>query len=390
MRTPGRSRTLIAIADTAVGRRQALSQVASVSMGDALRTCRDEWNVLGTRPGQESPFTSWAWYNAWWETCSQAERDRSVAVVSRSADGRLSAVLPVSQRSIRFRRRCVRALTWATGDDGCPDHLDVLASSEADARGLAPAIVDIDWDILRFDNVSEQAPMADALMHELRDRGFVVVKRPLWRCPYIDLPTSWDEYLGSLSRSRREAIRRKERALHKRGHVALTSYSGAQVGAGMQLLIDLHDARWHGTGAFNARAAELHRHLSRELSRSGELWLFTLDVDDRPVAAWYGFVRGGTLAFYQSGRDPAWASLGVGAVLMGIMIRRAIEGGIRRFDFLRGEESYKAAWASKVAMTYELLAFRSSWRARIVRGLDLIAGIRDRMVRSNKPARVDS
>src|SRR5260370_7307932 len=77
------------------------------------------------------------------------------------------------------------------------------------------------------------------------------------------------------------------------------------------------------------------------MARRGRLWLTTLDLDGQPAAAWYGFSSPDTVYFYQSGRAPQWEDASVGLVLMGMMIRRAIERGYRRFDFLRGAAAYK-------------------------------------------------
>jgi len=61
------------------------------------------------------------------------------------------------------------------------------------------------------------------------------------------------------------------------------------------------------------------------------------------------------------------------------MIRRAIEGGYRRFDFLRGDEAYKREWTASEAVTQELVAFRPGWRGRWLRGLDWAGRVRARL-----------
>jgi CelD/BcsL family acetyltransferase involved in cellulose biosynthesis len=42
---------------------------------------------------------------------------------------------------------------------------------------------------------------------------------------------------------------------------------------------------------------------------------------------------------------PGWLRQGVGQVLIGNAIEHSIAGGQGTFDFLRGDESYKAQWA---------------------------------------------
>jgi CelD/BcsL family acetyltransferase involved in cellulose biosynthesis len=48
----------------------------------------------------------------------------------------------------------------------------------------------------------------------------------------------------------------------------------------------------------------------------------------------------------------------VGTVLVGLMIRRAIERGYRRFDFLRGEEPHKWHWTRTARPCSEVVVFR--------------------------------
>src|SRR5258708_33161348 len=83
------------------------------------------------------------------------------------------------------------------------------------------------------------------------------------------------------------------------------------------------------------------------MARRGRLWLTTLDLDGQPAAAWYGFSSPDTVYFYQSGRAPQWEDASVGLVLMGMMIRRAIERGYRRLDFPRGPGADQPAWAGR-------------------------------------------
>jgi CelD/BcsL family acetyltransferase involved in cellulose biosynthesis len=97
-----------------------------------------------------------------------------------------------------------------------------------------------------------------------------------------------------------------------------------------------------------------------------------LDLDGVPAASWYGFSLGDTVYHYQCGRDPRWEQARVGSVLMGFIIRRVIERGYRRLDFLRGEEPYKTEWTQTARRCSEVVVFRTGWRGAAFRGLDRI------------------
>jgi CelD/BcsL family acetyltransferase involved in cellulose biosynthesis len=326
---------------------------------------------------------TWAWHRAWAD--ADADAVRSEALVLRDGAA-VQAILPVLSRSIRFHRVPARALTWAIGDLGCPDHLDVLATPSADVGELVPALEALDWDVIVLSNLKPDAPVALRLAHAMAARGHVTQRQALWMCPYLDLTGDWESYLQSVSRSRRHALRYLDRSLRRDHAVTITDYAGDRVEEGWRHLVVLHARRWAEGGREGAfrepRVERLHRRFTAELARRGELWLTTLDVDGEPAAAWYGFACGDTVYYYQSGRDPRWERESVGQVLLAAMVRRAMERGFKRFDFLRGEEPYKRQWTTTGQTAEEITIFRRGLRGRWLRGADKLAGLRAR-VRKN-------
>src|SRR5690242_9617019 len=191
---------------------------------------------------------SWEWHRAWADTAPAADVAACDVLLLRDADGSLQALLPVRRERARFRRVPVRALTWAIGDVGCPDELDVAALPEADLSGLAAALDVLPWRVLILGNLAEGTPNAERLAAALADRGHAVRRRPLWACPQLDLPGSWDAYLATLSPNRRQIVRRKERALSRDHAVALTDYGTDRLDEGWDHLMRLHEQRWDGAG----------------------------------------------------------------------------------------------------------------------------------------------
>jgi len=359
--------------------------VTRMSLSEALALGPAAWDALMARASVPSPFMSWAWHRAWTESAPAAEVAASDALVLRGERGAVEAVVPLSARRASFHRVPTTVLTWATGDVGCPDHLDVLATPEADVEALAHVLEDLPWQVLILSNLAPDAAAARRLCEAIAGHGYAVRRRTLWRCPYLDLCGDWDRYLASLTPTRRQTLRRKERNLHRDHAVTITDYDGDRVDEGLGRLVALHEQRWNGRaggGAFrDPGVRRLHRRFAAELAERGHLWLTTLDLDGEPAAAWYGFTCGDTVYFYQSGRDPTWERESVGTILMGAMIRRAMERGYRRFDFLRGEDAYKGQWTEGRRMTEEITVFRPGWRGRWLRALDTVADLRARLRR---------
>ena len=354
--------------------------VTRVTLTDALALGAGSWDDIQAQAESRSPFMSWEWHRAWADADPAATA--AEALVLRSGES-VRAILPLLSRHLRFHRVRVRALTWAIGDLGCPDHLDVLATPAADVAALVPVLEELEWDVIVLSNLAPNAPGARRLAQALSARGHVTLRQPLWVCPYLDLPGDWESYLKRVSRNRRQALRYMEKSLRRHHTVTITDYDGARVAEGWQRLVTLHEQRWAeggGLGAFrDPHVDRLHRRFTAELARRGQLWLTTLDLDGEPAAAWYGFTWGDTAYFYQSGRDPRWERESVGQVLLAMMIRRAMERGLKRFDFLRGEDPYKRLWTTLGQTTEEITIFRRGLRGRWLRGVEALAGVRARL-----------
>lgn len=362
--------------------------VTRLPLSEALALGADAWEPLEASAAAPSPFMSWAWYRAWADAAPAADVATSEAVVLRRADGTLDAVLPVQRRRLPLHRIPVSAMTWAAGDMGCPDHLDVLAQRGAPVAALADSLEVLPWDVIVLPNLAPapHAAAADSLAGAFSARGYAVRRTPLWVCPHLDLPGDWERYLSALTPTRRQTLRRKERQLQRRHAMTITDYRGPRVGEGLDHLLSLHARRWESSGESGAfqdpTVRTLHRRFAAELAARDRLWLSTLDVAGVPVAAWYGFSWGDTVYFYQSGRDPQWERDSVGLVLMGTMIRRAIERGFRRFDFLRGADPYKRHWTTASRITEQLTIFRPGLGGRALRVLGTLGALRARL-RSN-------
>jgi len=356
--------------------------VTRLPLRDALALGPAAWDALMAGAVSPSPFMSWAWHRAWADSAPREEVDASETLLLHGVDGSLHALLPIRLGRVLFRRIWVRALTWAIGDVGCPDELDVLARPEADLAILAEALEALPWQLVLLSNLADGAPHAGRLCAALAGRGHAGRRRPLWSCPRLELPTTWEAYLSTLSANRRQVLRRKERSLRRDHAVAVTDYGEERLDEGWARLMALHEQRWDGAGggAFrDPRTERLQRQFAGELAKGRRLWLTTLDLDGQPVAAWYGFASADTVYFYQGGRDPRLERESVGLVLMGMMIQRAIQRGYRAFSFLRGDDPYKRQWTSSDRETREAVVFRAGWGNLWLRALDTAGELRARL-----------
>jgi CelD/BcsL family acetyltransferase involved in cellulose biosynthesis len=349
---------------------KALPLLTALEMGAAT------WDALAAALHFPSVFMSWAWHKAWSETASSEDLAGAHVLTdyTPTSPARPRLLVPLGFRRVRYHRLPVSGLTWCAADLGTPDHLDLIASESCDIAELAEHILAERWHLLTLTNLVAGSTQLPLLFDAMRTRGCHVAIAPLWPCAQIHLPPTWDEYLALLGKKHRYRIRRDERDLRARHSVKLVTYGRGGLEEGLSHLTRLYAARWGSTGAVGAtRLTSAYRSFAGALAESGRLWLLGLAVDDQVVAIEMAGEFGGNLFGIQSGWDPVWSKRSVGRVLRGMSVRRAIEHGIRCFDFSRDVDPYKREWCLHERWCYEATIVRNTPTGRLLRGWGEIA-----------------
>lgn len=217
-----------------------------------------------------------------------------------------------------------------------------------------------------FDSVAEDAENIDALSRFMAKSGYRVIKQAQDRCPYLDLPESFERLLRRYSSKKRKAIRRDLRN-HGKSFELVDYTSIGSIDEGLEAARRLHNLsrRIKGeTGSFERKGyLEFHRSLARSLAGDDRLYFKFLIGKDRPVAFLYGFLSGDRFYDYQTGYDPAYSAQRPGFLILAKAIQDLIGRGVRRFDFLRGYEHYKLYWTDKVRNTYRYYIIPPGWKS---------------------------
>ncbi len=316
----------------------------------------DDWNRLAAGV----PFRRFEWFEAWWRHYGRPGWELLLLVVEDEF-GRLVGVAPFYRAGGVVRGRMVRMLG---SGEVCSEYQTILAVKGRELE-VAAAIADWfdapsagEWDQLLLSAVTEFDPAVSALAAEFSRREYVVHQRRGMCCWRTALAADWDQFLRGLSSSRRARVRQLTRKYFDTGRVAVRSASEKQsLADGFQILVDLHQRRRRSlqqAGCFaSPQFAGFHAEICGKFYAAGVLRLLWTELDGRPVAAEYAFTGEKTVYYYQTGLDPAACGADPGWLGMIGSLSRAIDENHRWFDFLRGEEPYKASWGAAPQMTME-------------------------------------
>jgi CelD/BcsL family acetyltransferase involved in cellulose biosynthesis len=329
-----------------------------------LAALEDAWERLQADAQATSVFVSFSWQAMWWRVYGPG---RALKLLVAVADGGVVGILPLYIETVAVMHFPVRELRLVgSGGDTYPDDLGpVLARGrEVDvARVLADAVLGLrGWDVLRFTDLQSDGPFPTAMEAALSARRIEHQTGRSQRIVYLDLPETWEAYLGSLSRDRRYRVRKLRKDLNAAAPARFYRWDDpATLDEGVDRLVALHRRRWEQAGETHSFASAayvgFHRAVMHACLRRDQLRLYALDLDGTTVAMSYFYRFRDRVYLMQGGFDPDRAALKPGQVLLGYIIEQAIGEGFKVLDFLQGEHRYKDELASGERQTVFVTAF---------------------------------
>lgn len=170
----------------------------------------------------------------------------------------------------------------------------------------------------------------------------------------MDLPSSFDKYLETLSAKQRHEVRRKLRRLTEEGRIEYRFIEkGNELPAAMDVFFRMFTQSRQDKAVFMTEQMKSYfRLLVDAMKEIGLFKLGVLELDNKPVAEISCFDYDDCMYLYNSGYDPQYVSLSVGLLSKVLAIKDSIEKGKKRFDFLKGAEAYKEHLGGKEVPLY--------------------------------------
>ena len=313
---------------------------------ESLAAIEPEWEQLWQRCPEATPFQHPAWLLPW---CRRFAPPR-LAVVTLRRGGRLVGLLPGFMR----RESPVEPRALALLGEGISDYLDALldpAHLEEQIATLGEHLAErgeaCDFEALREGSPLLRVPASRWCRCEIKPSAICPVLRLPARGVGLDTVVS-GETLRNVRRARARAS-----TLGKLTHRLADAASRAEL---VSALFTLHGARWRGvgeTGVLGGGAVRgFHEEASTALLDAGLLRLFTVHLDERPIAALLALFARGRAYLYLQGFDPEFARLSPGLLATACAIDQAFVEGVSAVDFLRGQERYKYLWGAEDEPTY--------------------------------------
>jgi CelD/BcsL family acetyltransferase involved in cellulose biosynthesis len=320
-----------------------MAESATLITGGEFSVAAETFESLaGRRLSWNSPFVLPGWMRAWHEVFApQAE----LWIRSFQEGGEVVGVAP-----LLVENRTARLI----GDADVCDHLDLVAAADGRSewcRALLRYLKVEGIERLELNPVRPDSTVMAALVPAARTNGYPVSISEDGVLFEVELPGSWDEYLEILSGKQRHEVRRKLRRLENSAAAGSRVLEDpAAVRAAMDDFFVLFRQNREDKAAFMSEQMEAYFRLLAEFVPGMRIGF--LDVDGTPAAGVLCCDHEGTRYLYNSGYDNNLAPLSVGILCKIFSIRESIARGLKRYDFLKGNETYKRQLGGKPVPIY--------------------------------------
>ncbi len=148
------------------------------------------------------PFRTWQWLQHWWRAYGAGHRLYVLAV--ETEQGQLVALAPWYLETTVHKGRTLKFLG---SGEVCTDYQSVLVQPRLEpeaASVLAQWLIashgrpENRWDFLELADVFSADTAVERLVFQLQQAGCQVARRSGPQCWRVELPYSWDEYVGRL------------------------------------------------------------------------------------------------------------------------------------------------------------------------------------------------
>jgi CelD/BcsL family acetyltransferase involved in cellulose biosynthesis len=288
-----------------------------------------------------SVFVLPVWLKVWWDMFG-AGHESFIHVVQEH--GETIGIAPLMKKDDD-------TITFLGGTDVC-DYQDFVTAPGKEKDFFSALLEELKKQGIRSLNLAHLRPdsaVLNFLAPLAGEKGFTVETNREDISFEMDLPATFEAYLESLTTKQRHEVRRKLRRLTEEGNIVYRFVDKEpELSAALETFFRMFvESRQDKAAFLTSQMREYFKSLAAATAKTGLLRLGILELDTKPVAEILCFEYQGCMYLYNSGYDPQYVGLSAGLLSKVLAIKDSIDKGIKKFDFLKGPEPYKAHLGGK-------------------------------------------
>lgn len=335
-----------------------------------------EWEELWSNSMTPSYFLNYHWIRCSWEELRLANQMRVFVVRD---ENRPVLIAPCMKSRRVYRKLPFRSLSFIEHPES--QIAGMILCRTADAQQSLKSLMHYlfeehasEWDLLSLEKLrsdSKTLELLQCLRGPERSRTEIHASQ---QALVVSLRGGWDEYLNHQSARFRKTLRNVTNRVHRLSNVRVTSYREKASKEALQKLFSVSDASWKiGEGVAmtsSPKRMSFFEQLSKTAAMADGLWIWLLEVNDRPIASETQIVDGQTVYAIRSDYDEQYADCSPGTYLQAEILKRLFETCYAEYNFGVGLNPYKARWTDQHVDLMNFRLFNESFYGRFLRTVD--------------------
>ena len=323
--------------------------IRTITDHSELLACRDQWNLVAN----DWPFSSWEWCVNWWLHLGAGMEP--YVIVETDECGKWLSVTPMVRCNTLFGENKIYSMG---SGDACTDYTSLIVGDDADVEQSTARFIETltelrgnkneRIEVVEFEGVDVSAETTQFLIEQMEQQGYNAHCLPLESSWQLELDSDWETLNARFSKKHRRKTRKAIQRLEQ-SNIDIQYASRTEDFEGMwSSFSELHQQRRQMLGQAGCFAdlefEQFLKSATMQLLERGLAEIIQISLDGQPIAATLLFHNHQTAFMYQTGFDPAMKQLEPGYLLIVASMLWSIESEFDTFDFLRGDEPYKARW----------------------------------------------
>ena len=299
---------------------------------DSFDALNSDWGTIQSKVPSSSIFSSPEWSQTWWKHFGNGYGLHLGAVKNNN---RIVGIAPLITKD---------NTAYFIGSIDLCDYLDFIVEpgeEEVFFTTLLENLVQEGISSLDLVPLKQESSTLTVMVNTAKNLGWETSCIQEDISLLLDLPNSWEEYLLLLSGKQRHELTRKMRRLNEAGEINFRS-SDSHISEDMEIFLKLfRDSREDKAEFLTPQREQFIKSIAGAMSAIDSLRLNILELNASPIAATICFDYQNDVYLYNSGYDPEYSWLSVGLISKALCIKDSIQRLKKRFDFLKGDETYK-------------------------------------------------
>ncbi|HAI68160.1 MAG TPA: hypothetical protein DCM38_01850 [Gammaproteobacteria bacterium] len=297
-----------------------------------------EWNALLMQSTCNRAFSSPEWFLA----ACQVMPDISPYMIVARRDANIVGILPLAIKNNDDEARFPTPLS---------DYNDIIVSS--DETSVSAGL--LDYAISK--PIGYHKIVLEGLRKDSNCACGVKLLAPAYNleqtlhkelCPYLLLPSNYDEYIATRSGNFRSSLKRKQKRARE-NHIIISQLEPNHFPADQiaENFLFLHLSRIGSHSCFNAPENQAFiKAVFPALFITKKMHVFALLVKEKILGIHLCMMGVNSLCFWNGGFSQEVEGYAPGRLLMDSAIKAVYAMGLKEYDLLHGNESYKIKWAN--------------------------------------------